>query len=1060
VFEQFIGNGDQPFDLTINSKSYSPSSSNLLDAALQTVQHQLTQFALSPDAWQSLDSIYDISSSQAVQTRLEAWANGVFADLPALIVLEDAAMNGADGAYSAERNEIYLAQSWIQSDSLTGLHKIILEEYGHALDVQFNPGEDTTGDEGELFSLMLSGQALSDIEWLRLRTEHDFSTVLAFGQSITVEQSSAGIDINQDNCPDILWRDPSSGRNVVWFMGGANNTQIIASDALESVGGSWDIKGMADINQDNCPDILWRDPSSGRNVVWFMGGANNTQIIASDALESVGGSWDIKGMADFNQDNRPDILWRDPSSGRNVVWFMGGTNNTQIIASDALESVGGSWDIKGMADFNQDNRPDILWRDPSSGRNVVWFMGGTNNTQIIASDALESVGGSWDIKGMADFNQDNCPDILWRDPSSGRNVVWFMGGTNNTQIAASDALESVGGGWTPIANGWWQQKPDLMVQSQYAPGSATVGDTITISAYTKNNGTATADSNYLRYWLSNDTKLDSNDTFLSYDAVGSLSAGTSEYDSYSFTYDAAWGTGTKYILFEADGYKYVSEGNEDNNVAYKAITINTLQPDLIVGNQYAPGSATVGDTITISADTKNNGTVTAGSNYLRYWLSNDTTLDSSDTFLSYDSVGSLSVGASEYDSYSFTYQADWGTGTKYILFQADGYNHISESDETNNIAYKVITITSDWYRDNLKDTELISLTRSLAADNNLSRNDMIVIFRDAADGGVINSDELTDLRTLVSHANRFTMADYVKVLSNKIANSDPANTRSSFGNLYAGSSATQMENLIGKWFLGTDRPDLTNSSYTYRSTNGSLFQNGISYADVNQGSVGDCYFLAGLANTALRTASTIQSMFIDNDDGTYTVRFYNNGVVDYVTVDRYLPTNSSGSFVYAHQSGSNWGSYSNSANELWVMLAEKAYAQMNESGWLRGPASDTHSNSYNSITLGYGGYAMGDITGLNTTSDYLTTSDASTIINACNANQMVYFSSKETPTNTNVVPTHGYILTAYDAISKTFTLYNPWGQAGGYYDGYFKPGYLYLSIGELANNFRSWTQAL
>ncbi len=163
---------------------------------------------------------------------------------------------------------------------------------------------------------------------------------------------------------------------------------------------------------------------------------------------------------------------------------------------------------------------------------------------------------------------------------------------------------------------------------------------------------------------------------------------------------------------------------------------------------------------------------------------------------------------------------------------------------------------------------------------------MISIFRDAKDGGVIDASELTDLRTLVSNSTLFTMADSVKVLSNKIANSDVANTRSTIGNLFAGSSDTQMENLIGKWFLGTARPV---ASGTYSYVSGSLFQNGLSADDVDQGAVGDCYYVATLASIAQEKPDYIQNMFTDNGDNTFTVRFYNNGVADYVTVDGLIP---------------------------------------------------------------------------------------------------------------------------------------------------------------------------
>ena len=85
-------------------------------------------------------------------------------------------------------------------------------------------------------------------------------------------------------------------------------------------------------------------------------------------------------------------------------------------------------------------------------------------------------------------------------------------------------------------------------------------------------------------------------------------------------------------------------------------------------------------------------------------------------------------------------------------------------------------------------------------------------------------------------------------------------------------------------------------------------------------------------------------MFVDNGDGTYTVRFYGGsygayynadgsigegfangtGIADYVTVDRMLPSTSSGVFAY-----SNYGaSLTNPNNVLWIALAEKAYAHV------------------------------------------------------------------------------------------------------------------------------------
>ncbi|MDB9535037.1 pre-peptidase C-terminal domain-containing protein [Dolichospermum planctonicum CS-1226] len=328
---------------------------------------------------------------------------------------------------------------------------------------------------------------------------------------------------------------------------------------------------------------------------------------------------------------------------------------------------------------------------------------------------------------------------------------------------------------------------------------------------------------------------------------------------------------------------------------------------------------------------------------------------------------------------------------------------------------------TDWYSQNLRDAQIITLTSSLAADGNLSRNDMIAIFRDAKDGGVIDASELTDLRTLVSNSTFFTMADSVKVLSNKIANSDVANTRSGIGNLFAGSSATQMENLIGKWFLGNDRPDLTSSSYTYSYVSGSLFQNGLSADDIYQGAVGDCYYLVTLASIAEEKPDYIQNMFTDNGDNTFTVRFYNNGVADYVTVDRYLPTSGG----YAAYAGWGGGSVSSSSNELWVALAEKAYAQLAESGWSR-TYSDTQNNSYAAIESGWMDTVVRQVTGLGTSSFEAVNMTQTQLINLVNSHQVLTVAFVYGG-DYGVVNGHAYTITSYNATNGTFHLQNPWG---------------------------------
>jgi hypothetical protein len=320
---------------------------------------------------------------------------------------------------------------------------------------------------------------------------------------------------------------------------------------------------------------------------------------------------------------------------------------------------------------------------------------------------------------------------------------------------------------------------------------------------------------------------------------------------------------------------------------------------------------------------------------------------------------------------------------------------------------------------------------------------MIGLLRDAKDYGAIDATELTDLRKIVANAAGLGMPNYVSVLASKVVNSDPANDRSGIGNLFVGVGEGRMESLIGKWFLGSDRPTATG---TYRYASGSLFQGGVSFRDVDQGAVGDCYFIASLGAVARQSPSEIQNMFIDNYDGTFTVRLFNNGTADYVTVDRYLPTYDWGGFVYANDSSGM--AYNNVNNELWVALAEKAYAQANESGWL---GQEVAANSYASISGGWPFQAMKQITNRNTihsgmTSNFLgirLSDDVDEMWSAFASGKMVVLNTNAS-TASGIVGNHSYTLTGYNYSTGCYKLYNPWGVE------------VELTHGQIADNFNTW----
>jgi hypothetical protein len=264
---------------------------------------------------------------------------------------------------------------------------------------------------------------------------------------------------------------------------------------------------------------------------------------------------------------------------------------------------------------------------------------------------------------------------------------------------------------------------------------------------------------------------------------------------------------------------------------------------------------------------------------------------------------------------------------------------------------------TDWFNANLPDAGLAALADSdFTRDDGITRNDFIGLLEAVASRGDVTNCELTTLQTLLDNSTLLNIPDYVRNLAAKVIDGNPANANyqdQPLGDLAVGSSPTQVLDLMQKWFYGTDLP-ASGSSLTYELAGGTLFSSaGPESGDVVPGSLNDDPFLTALSQLAAESPAAIESMFINNGDGTYTVRFFNNGVTDYVTVNQYLPVTSSGQFAYANAGQS----VSDTGNVLWVALAEKAYAQLAEEGWSVGAGA---SNSYEALNGTLSGVDVAD----------------------------------------------------------------------------------------------------
>jgi hypothetical protein len=138
--------------------TYSPA----LRSAVADVLQSLGDFAADPLFAEKFKLVF---GTEITPRRFRALTSP--GNLPEVEILADGILDGAVGAFSAQTGKIYLSESVVNGDA-GRLRAVLLEEIGHYLDLVVN-AQDTTGDEGELFSALVLRLAVGNCVAYRQR---------------------------------------------------------------------------------------------------------------------------------------------------------------------------------------------------------------------------------------------------------------------------------------------------------------------------------------------------------------------------------------------------------------------------------------------------------------------------------------------------------------------------------------------------------------------------------------------------------------------------------------------------------------------------------------------------------------------------------------------------------------------------------------------------------------------------------------------------------------------------------------------------------------------------
>ncbi|OAT16326.1 hypothetical protein M977_04642 [Buttiauxella gaviniae ATCC 51604] len=337
--------------------------------------------------------------------------------------------------------------------------------------------------------------------------------------------------------------------------------------------------------------------------------------------------------------------------------------------------------------------------------------------------------------------------------------------------------------------------------------------------------------------------------------------------------------------------------------------------------------------------------------------------------------------------------------------------------------------TGDSLLNSLSDASLKSIMTSVAANNSslFSFTAIESVLKDFVAGmtDTLTAAQYSDLSSYAQNIGSVcgTSSPIYSIVNGMVTGAGGASvdwtsqddgTLTRIGCLGVGSSATQFSQLIANWMDGTNKPA---SSSTANTQGRPLFADGgPTINDICQGQVGDCSLLSALQAVVDADPNFIKSMIVQNPNDTYSVRFFNNGVPTWVTVDN-----------------NEFSSGASVSSSSWVAIAERANVAFEATYW-------NDNNSYSSLPGGF--EKLQAITGdsnttfwdgwTGTTENTWNTTYFERLKTAVLNGAPAQLSSWESSTNattgqTNFVGGHAFAIIGFDAATNDFILTNPWG---------------------------------
>ncbi|MEG4916366.1 hypothetical protein [Microcoleus sp. B7-D4] len=395
---------------TDSNSSLPDSSVDLLTGqAMSEVYGDLSKFAADPDFAAKLNVAFGENwDAAAAKALAEGWFQGDFSDIPSVKVVSSAEIGGANGAFAAATDTIYLSKEFLTQNvaNPAAVADVLLEEIGHSVDARLNV-TDSPGDEGAIFGAIVQGKELSEGELQGLKSEDDTATVAIDGHKYLVEKQlnpagSIGSFYNRN--PAIAqalgrdtgaefqfspgkWRQNFQNGAIFHSAQGTRSVRGSLGSYYLSLGGQNSQLGLPTSEEFQVPNG-WRQNFQGGAI--FHSGAGSYMArgsLGNYYLNNLGGEKSQLGLPTSNEFQVPNG-WRQNFQGGAIFHSGAGSYMARgSLGNYYLNNLGGQNSQLGLPTSEESHIGNGNWRQSFEKGTLEWLNNGRAQVQLNGGSA-------------------------------------------------------------------------------------------------------------------------------------------------------------------------------------------------------------------------------------------------------------------------------------------------------------------------------------------------------------------------------------------------------------------------------------------------------------------------------------------------------------------------------------------------------------------------------------------------------------------------------------------------------------------------------------------------